>query len=118
LSRANPYRVCQLCGHVHLEDEMTHMPFRDGEGKLIYILFCQNCARPRLTYIQGIPTWLHLNVAEIAGLSITLTMAMIMILIGGVFAMRGIGAGLFLALAGILGSAGAFAVVAGSKSAR
>jgi hypothetical protein len=97
---------------------MTRKPFRTDEGKLIYLLVCQNCANRQLTYIQGVPTWLHLDVAEIAGLAIALSMAMIMIMIGWVFAMRGIGAGLFLALAGILGGAGVFAVVAGSKSAR
>ena len=109
MSRTNPYTPCQLCGNLHLYDEMTNVPLRDGEGKLIYALFCQNCMKPILTYIQGLPKFAHLDIRELLHLSITITLALIAILVGAII---GHVLGIFLALAGVLSGAASLAVLA------
>jgi len=111
LSRTNPWVVCQLCGTFHPYDETTNVPVRDSEGKLIYVLFCQTCLKPRLTYIQGLP---HLSITETRIVAFALTLAYMLLMLVLASAVGGV-LGAFMAIVTIVAGSALMVLLAWNK---
>jgi len=114
MSRKNPYAACQLCGTWHLLSDLTGIWLRDNSGNLVSVSFCQNCLKPRLTYIQGFPQLpKQLSLRELLLVTFTIILTVIAILVG--IMISGV-LGAFLAFAGILCAAGSFSAIAVSRA--
>jgi hypothetical protein len=111
LSRTNPWVACQLCGTFHPYDETTNVPLRDSEGKLIYVLFCQNCLKPRLTYIQGLP---HLSISEMRMVAFALVLAYTLLMLVLASAVRGV-LGAFMAIVTVAAGSALMVLLAWNK---
>lgn len=103
------YEVCALCEMVKASAEMTTVQFIDTNRHPKNLRICGQCLNPQTVYIQGLPRLRQLDIRELLHLSITISLAVIAVMIGAVI---GSGVGLFLVLAGILSGAGSLAVLA------